>query len=409
MYLLTTFIFFLICIEVATTHPLCIDFPEPDDLSRHTYTPCPVVHHALNRRQNAFNANNAFNFHLNCNASQELCVKVERGFTRVGEILSTYYFNFTAPIRVNASFYEFCKVEPGKHTACASDGMASQIGYASAARGILMTDDDAVSRIYPQALVKQFQLNPQPGYHEYDINCNFNAELKWKFESSPEEPGEISFEHIVLHELLHGLGFQTYWRKYSTAVSHNFLYPIGISLVNHSMTNIYTSNFEGALDRYLMVVPKMIHATEYTKQIDAAARILFSRNTTSREFFNAVESAPEFQPARDMLNYSQTRDALALLPYGGKAPDDFIFMESSIIPYKAGASLSHLCLEKYGKSADRLMIASQQDPNNMPLLVPDVNGQGGSIGPLVLRAMASIGYLTKQQLPTPPIPKLVTI
>ncbi|CAI2189833.1 5114_t:CDS:2, partial [Funneliformis geosporum] len=72
------------------------------------------------------------------------------------------------PITVNATFTDFCKALNEY------DGMI--LRAASAARTILSLDDNKVVRQYPQALAKQFLLEPTPKWGSFDIQAFFNAQ-----------------------------------------------------------------------------------------------------------------------------------------------------------------------------------------------------------------------------------------
>src|SRR6185369_7868264 len=95
----------------------------------------------------------------------------------------------------------------------------SLIGGAISLRNMILKDNDEdIPRIYPQALVKQLNRQDHPEFLGYDILALFNSEANYWFEEY-DKGGKIGqdqfdFLFVVVHELIHGLGFTTGWGDY---------------------------------------------------------------------------------------------------------------------------------------------------------------------------------------------------
>ncbi|PKY60540.1 hypothetical protein RhiirA4_484365, partial [Rhizophagus irregularis] len=85
------------------------------------------------------------------------------------------------------------------------------------AREILLLNDDGLSRYYPQSLVKQYQFKKHSEFAPIDIIATFNSIVNWHFPSDsdiPIQPKQFNMLYIILHELMHGLGFTSNWQNW---------------------------------------------------------------------------------------------------------------------------------------------------------------------------------------------------
>ncbi|CAB4415598.1 unnamed protein product [Rhizophagus irregularis] len=58
----------------------------------------------------------------------------------------------------------------------------------------LLSDDDKIERIYPQALVKQFQFPEHPQYDEFDIFIRFNSRMDFYFTDDTTPIGPLQYD-----------------------------------------------------------------------------------------------------------------------------------------------------------------------------------------------------------------------
>jgi len=114
-------------------------------------------------------------------------------------------FDFNVPIIVNASFVNLY-----------DDSEYELLGSAGPAKLIPLMDDDGMTRLYPQALVKQLQLPNHYEFNDYDISAEFNSDNSRFWFRGDREIGEeqVDLELLIIHELLHGLGFASSWDDY---------------------------------------------------------------------------------------------------------------------------------------------------------------------------------------------------
>ncbi|KAL1922900.1 uncharacterized protein VTP21DRAFT_9276 [Calcarisporiella thermophila] len=426
----------LVGFSLVAGTPLCLDDPFPLHPERRVIVPCPLSQNPPIRRQQ-FNTSQAFIFDFQCKVEPTLCDKAREGLRKSGEILSSY-LEFSEPVRVNATFHRFCQdgetqlMDPG----CEKRGysivvgewfsgdLASPLvcayqyemtphgdeypGLARPTRLMLLEDDDQIVRFYPQPLVKQLTFSPRPAYATYDITAEFNAEHDWHFWADGPDLGAANrtdFEETVIHELIHGLGFLSMWVELPGAPSA--LVPPGFLLnaEDERIATVTTDYFiETALDRYLVSVepPNTIRASEYAKQLNQAARAAFKQPPTLEELTLALETSPEFAPARAMMRQATANNTLALLPLGAQ-PDDFTWLETGLNPFRSGSSVSHVSLKDYRDTSERLMTYKSDRPLS---LYQSIQQYGGPIGPRLQRCMASIGYKTRPSLPAPNPPRV---
>ncbi|CAG8718638.1 12491_t:CDS:2, partial [Dentiscutata heterogama] len=101
----------------------------------------------------------AFTIDFHCGVSDKtLCNKAQTAFNNVGKRIASV-LKINTVIKVNATFTDFCKTL----NEC-SNSAGLVLGSAAPARTIPIVDDDNVTRLYPQALVKQMNLPNRPQY-----------------------------------------------------------------------------------------------------------------------------------------------------------------------------------------------------------------------------------------------------
>ncbi|CAG8764296.1 429_t:CDS:2, partial [Acaulospora colombiana] len=143
----------------------------------------PVACELITETENAINFNtirsptSMFSFNLTCIANDTICEKVENALEYAINVVSSYLI-LNTPIILNASFTSFCGLIPN----CSDSDV---LGLGSPSRWLLMQDDDDVQRLYPQALVKQFQLKTHLAYDQADILVDFNSDNSYWFEGDP--------------------------------------------------------------------------------------------------------------------------------------------------------------------------------------------------------------------------------
>ncbi|KAL1916975.1 uncharacterized protein VTP21DRAFT_5172 [Calcarisporiella thermophila] len=397
--------------------PLCVDHHDPLNPHKFSLASCPLIYRSprlrYNRRQQPSNQasdKSMFQISFTCTMTDAtLCEKARRSFERTGEAY-TSVLNLKAPVIINATFTRFCKAIPDIDPGCSTESSSYLAGAATSTRSVLLEDDDRIQRLYPQALVKQFQLNPQPHLSTFDILAIFNSEIDWHFlddgELQPNETKTI-FDLVVVHEIMHGLGFTGNWEE---PENMEVLIPIGMYAPDEIASYRQSFDFfiESAFDRYMFLPLKNHATTQYTQQLNTAVRKYLPEIGRSPErFIKDLKELPEFEPAREMMNFTTTPDAIAFLPYNGNASSDLIYLETELNPYSPGSSIYHTSYNRYVNTTEGLMAWRADWRRNNPLIRNTMLNEGRAfISPSLQRIMASIGWDTAGNFSRPPPPKL---
>ncbi|RHZ84977.1 hypothetical protein Glove_74g268 [Diversispora epigaea] len=238
---------------------------------------------------NSSSSNNMFDITLNCTVSTDLCSKVQKAFDTAGSIISSYLLLNTR-IVLSASFESFCDL----YSSCSENGI---LGFASPARWILMEDDDNIQRLYPQSLVKQFELSTHPEYSKNDIIASFNSDVSYWFaeDSTPINETQFDFLYVMLHELHHGLGFSSAWDEYFTGYVTPLLANDPIKEIDAEDDLVYNNTsyssfkfYECAFDKYVILMENGQKASEITEKLNT----YFTENNNANKKKNFEISFP---------------------------------------------------------------------------------------------------------------------
>ncbi|CAG8522373.1 9229_t:CDS:2, partial [Dentiscutata erythropus] len=320
----------------------------------------------------------------------DLCGKARNAFEIAGLII-TKAFIFHIPVLVNVSFTNFCKTL----NVC---GDEAPIGGAKSARHILMRDDDGIDRLYPQALVKQYKLQPHPQFAPYDIKADFNSAASWWFKSDgkPIQGQQKDLVEIILHEYFHGLGFKSNWDDWTDPqTSLQALSPLPLFRLDsqNSSSLIFDGFKESAFDKYLILRSSGQNISEFNTQLNFFAGGPGAKFQNKTNFENQFYNSTQYnQIAKPMFINAQTAKSLGFLPHNKKTKKKAVILETSLIPYSRGSSISHVDLKTYENTSDFLM---KYSINLLDTLDGDVakggNFSGGPIGPLLRSIMETLG------------------
>ncbi|ORX81009.1 hypothetical protein BCR32DRAFT_293512 [Anaeromyces robustus] len=146
---------------------------------------------------------NLFNFHLFCiESTKENCEKIHDNLNDIGISLSKQII-IEEPINILVKSISFCN-KLGKDCGSIKNFATST---PTAFYSIIDTTNDT-PYLYPQALVKQLDLNGSIEFLKYDMIITINSDINYWFWSDKNEIGseQIDFQHTVTHKMLHGLG-----------------------------------------------------------------------------------------------------------------------------------------------------------------------------------------------------------
>ncbi|KAI7895559.1 uncharacterized protein EV154DRAFT_477357 [Mucor mucedo] len=298
-----------------------------------------------------------------------ICNKAERAFQKAGKTIASTFL-FKEPVRVNATMMSFCQVtgECGKNM--------MTLGGSSPARAIPLLNSDGMTRLHPQALVKQFGLTDHPAFAPFDIIGIFNADAPFWFE----------------HELMHGLGFYSGWNEYIgphmiTPDPSPFLANQLMLSINPGTTAIHPSQFlESAMDR-LMTDEKGRFVSEHTREL----------NRMEAESLEALVTDPRFKTVQSVSEFATEPGTLGIQ----LSKEEWVVLETGLSPFQPGSSISHVAYSEYTHTPDFLMRFMQD--RGLTLQEAVQRGEGkGPIGPLLLRIFEEMGYATVNQPDTVP-------
>ncbi|CAG8521099.1 7260_t:CDS:2 [Acaulospora colombiana] len=330
--------------------------------------------------------NKAFIIDFHCGVNNAtLCAQAQSAFNAVGvRIASVIQFN--TPLRVNATFTNFCTAL-GE---CPTPGGGLILGSASPARTIPLQDSDGVIRYYPQALVKQMQLPNHPSFGPYDITAFFNTQANMFFQGdSTIQSDQFDFEYIVTHEFIHGLGFASSWRNYLTDT------PILLTPLPDFLNDVTSDNspvdFTGfdelAFDRYMQLTepgkaPVMM--TSLTKKINSFTKI-GTQFATANDLLNTFANSPQFNLSQQLMFDAETPHTMSFLTNS----NDSVTLETKLNPFEDGSSVSHVDT-LYKSTSDFLMAFSAFNGVTLDEVISKTNGTS-ALGPNLLKVLETLG------------------
>ncbi|ORY80889.1 hypothetical protein BCR37DRAFT_393535 [Protomyces lactucae-debilis] len=372
-------------------------------------------------------ATNRFVFDISCPASYGAanCADANATLYLAGGLISNI-LQLSAPILVNATLTSFCSTLG----ICDEGGTITSLAAASPARNIPLVDDDGIVRYYPQAVVKQmasyFPQQPQLG--AYDINLNVNAQASFYFSgraAGRPAPAAIKstqtdFFFVVMHELMHGLGFTSSYEDYFHPSSPSTVTPnvrIFVTESNGKQGLEFAGFSEYAFDRFVQV-----NGTLLTGSTVANMNTRLFAETSGRLFANETDLATYFttqSPVADVARrlaqsfVKRYTTTLALLPgiLSNRTSSNStanLVLETGIVPFSAGSSVSHVAADLYDRTPDFLMrfevvkgatlqsyitsaVQAAQGSANAARVASDA-AIYGALGPGLRAVLAGIGY-----------------
>ncbi|CAG8582789.1 1206_t:CDS:2 [Diversispora eburnea] len=304
----------------------CVDFPDPLNLSKQVIVDCPPTANkdVYVKRQTT----NFFEVTHNCSATAALCNNIKEAFNDAGKEISKV-LKLKQIIKVNATFTDL--FDP------------TLLGAAGSARYLPLTSDDKIIRLYPQPLVKQFSLSVHPEYDDYDIIAFFNTGVDWWFKTDNETIGsdQHDFYLIILHKLIHGLGFISSWSNLLETV------------VDQDITG-------------LTPIPDFGVSTsiDYTSQLNESVSVETSFDT-NLEFITQVKSSSQWEIAESAFISATTNDS---------------------------SGINHVSEKHYDLTPNFLMTWSQASGETLEYAIQRGGNYSSPIGPRILSILESIGY-----------------
>ncbi|KAK9717292.1 hypothetical protein K7432_006334 [Basidiobolus ranarum] len=265
-------------------------------------------------------------------------------------------------------------------------------GSAGPARTIVLTDDDGQKRSFPQALLKQKGLTKHPKFSPYDIIATFNSDVDFWFEGDGAiKTTQSDFLFVIIHELIHGLGFSSAWMDYINDIPQSLTPNILIS--NSSDLYVFAGFIENVFDKFLVEYPSLRPLTEVTNTLNSFASGPGTIFHHEEEFSKMFSSSTQSKEASRMLNLATTGRTLAFLPKNTTGSSTPIILETSLNPYVQGSSISHFDFKTYSNTADFLMRYMEDRGVSLKTSIEKTGDYiGGPVGPQLRLVLQSLGY-----------------
>ncbi|CAI2167954.1 16926_t:CDS:2 [Funneliformis geosporum] len=356
----------LTLISIPLNSAQCIDQPYPTQPNIKLASKCLLVKKQPMKNVNyqVQNDTNMFVIQFNCEIKDiTRCAKVKSSFEEAGLIISSTLI-LNTPILINAKFREM--------------ESAGILGAAGPYRTMPMKDDDGFERLYPQSLVKQFQLSVHPEFAPVDIIADFNSLIPFWFEGDPPITSQqIGFLELIIHELMHGLGFASSWNVYldnfpEAATPEIVGLTTGTTLPDLNAKFVFNGFQESAFDKYLILLPENKLISSYANELNKFADF-GTTYENAFDFLNQFVVSPQFLVAKEIFS----------------------------------SSISHVDSLTYTNTSEFLMTFSQEKGRTLNDNIRiGGNYAGGAIGHKLRLILESLGYATKEspnyKSPSPP-------
>ncbi|KAI9100685.1 hypothetical protein DFS34DRAFT_615417 [Phlyctochytrium arcticum] len=357
-----------------------------------------------------------------------VCTKAHATFLRAMQRIQNVVYLQT-PVVVEATISSFCASSTNVATCRAttdvlgSAGPASWLEWNSTIADAVGVDADY---LYPSALAKQYAPDEFPDPDSADITASFNSEPLWWFPTREDPIGNpesdswnakyawasqwegyssnlrpakfkdriFDFEQIVLHELLHGLGFISSW--YTWADDDGILPSYGRVAGNGTFQGLAKPYI---YNKWMMDVNKGIWMYEYERNITREVqRLATSMSLTSTSWVNALKRSATYATCQDLYDRVATNlGALAVFyPISAGLPANVSLAFAVLYTPKTfsdGSTFSHLSPQAYSGSRNFLMRPFGTAGTSLDQFRPT----GEPIGEIVLGILRSMGYATALQ------------
>jgi hypothetical protein len=378
------FLIGLVCLTRLTLSLKCLEYLRPVYRYETKVVDCPMV--STNNKRQLIPASNDLMFIINFNCltnDKVICSKVENVLITAGKFL-TATLNLKTAITIDAQFLNFCLT----YGDCDNEKVI--LGSTRPGRMIPNLDSDGKTRLYPQALLKQLELPEHPQFGSSDIITSFNSNTNYWFEGDPLPTLKDNSDmlYVVVHELIHGLGFTTAWRDYFNIKA---LTPVP----GYFSTDTNGQFYEFVFDKNLVLLPS---GKSLTTIVDEINKFPINLDLTEEEFTSSFMKSPQFAVAQEMYNNAITRGTIGFLinpnlqPNTQLTQDDVVLLETSLNPFLRGSSVAHVDLQTYFNSSDFLMMFSYPKISlgQMMLKVGSTNTTG-PVGPKLRLLLGILG------------------
>ncbi len=354
--------------------------------------PTPPNQSSENGKPNSF----IVNFH--CQLNEELCRLAQQGLEKAVHEISRNV-QLVRPIIVDGTFESFCHSEESKlsfaevesiearnlgktgislpATCGTSDGL---LGNAAPSAFMSFSQSWADAEyVYPSALAKQ--LNATWASVQPDISARFNADVRWWFGSGRIKKNQYDFTQVLVHELLHGMGFISSWFAW---ISQDSLLPAPVKTDLNGMVSGLSLPY--IFNKYMWDnihdVPMHRHAMTLQSALETIPANEYQKWTS------AYTSSSASLIAKDLMRVVTSDRGLVF-----KTKHNVDVLLNTPSTYSKGSSISHLDLASAEGTEDWLMRPKALMGVAMHEL-PHLQDGFGILGPRNLAILSTLGYTT---------------
>ncbi|RGB43137.1 hypothetical protein C1646_782277 [Rhizophagus diaphanus] len=396
---------------------------------------------ANDKRQTPTSPDNMFVVDFDCSINNvTLCDKVKDVFITAGKFI-TATIDLKSAVSVKAQFVDFC----ASFNDC--DTNLIILGAAGPARMIPFRNvTDGKVRLYPQALYKQMNLPDHPQFGPNEIEAIFNANMSYWFEGDPLPMGfkQADMLYVVLHELIHGLGFTNSWNDYFNLQALT-PYIDAIMEVDAGTpgapgtpdtpagtpgtpeipgvpgsppgspgspvpSNVIVQFLEFVFDRNLVLLKSGQSLSSITDQLNT---FKFDLNLPNNLIINSFVQSPQFQIAKNMYTFGTSHGEIGFLLTSDVQPnttltpdqirDNVLIVETSFNPFVSSSSIAHVDFNTYINSSDFLMLFTYPHGKTLGEMMDRSNSTNtyGPIGPKLRTLLGILGYEVKSSYTSP--------
>ncbi|CAG8695586.1 3502_t:CDS:1, partial [Dentiscutata heterogama] len=151
---------------------------------------------------------------------------------------------------------------------------------------------------------------------------------------------------------------------------------------------------ETAFDRYLVFTSNGTSLSTVTSNINefAGGPNAGTKFDNKSAFVSAFKSSPQFEFAVDIFNKASTASSMAFMTHDAKNVNDACLIETSLVPYLSGSSISHTDFATFSNSTDFLMIWKAPRGVTLDELTnANSTNQTSVIGPKVTKILETLG------------------
>ncbi|KAJ3315038.1 hypothetical protein HDV04_004838 [Boothiomyces sp. JEL0838] len=336
----------------------------------------------------------SFQFRFSCDGVDATkCQYVQNSFISAGNRIAQQ-LKLKSNILVQVQFHSFCQAM-NQGSNC--DEVNNIIGRATPAAYFPGRTSGSDWYYYPQALVKQMNLNQNLNFAAVDIFAEFNSDFDFYFKDQgiPIKTNQSDFEFVICHEMTHGLGFESNLAQYSSYYDGNGFHVTSnndyIAPLPFAQGNSLSSATASSLAPLSIWDSFVQSANASFADLGRKITSFKQNNVPLSQFITNFETSGD--------PYNAARQIMQVISSG---PNEIFFQTSnkqsvqlfSISGYRQGSTLVHVN-ESMSSTADFLMIPVMRPLLGQALdsIIAKANSKG-IYGPGILGVMSTIGYPT---------------